>query len=337
MPSKRSVRTLALASFVVLALALTGCITGDGMASAFSREFSGDPSIVSMKLSSADNVAFSGGVGGTVELNDGLDSDTVADLSARMRAFGAEDANSDKPMRIDLVVDEWQFPVLTDPSANGELLDLVADYRADDRLVGGTVISDEHVNDVRNATVVAHDADDLRTLFTEVPRRFADAGLRPNRIVRTADGVAEFEGPAGERADAAFTLFDALRAELRLTAFTLSDDTLDITLAHEADLERAKEVAAAAVGGALDPLWASDLVTLFPGSRGDAARELLAQLDDDVRASITTAWTNDADLTLRVTSSAEVAPLVDAVSSLGESALQVCVLRADEEVCLDEG
>ncbi|SJN10899.1 hypothetical protein FM113_10500 [Leucobacter sp. 7(1)] len=315
----------------LLLTVLSGCMTGDGTHAAFTREFAGDPAVVDLDLSSADNMPFTGGVGGEVTLRSDLDDAELRTVVDRVREFGAEhgavdgttaadQAVSGEPsrVRITLLLDGWRFPVLMDAQAGDALLGVVAELRGDARVEAGSFSSQNFTNAASSARLEAADSGAAFALLGESPELFATLGRVPEVTVATAPSAAErvvltgVPGPWLERAGAGYA---ALRAAVPLTAFEADPSAVTVTLASEADLERAEGLARATLqhgdGGSV--YFQSDLVTLFPGATGGAARTLLAALPADARAGIESLWTDDRALQIGAADAQRLADIAAAV------------------------
>lgn len=317
---------MACAALVgVLLIALTACASGDGVKRSFSQQFAGDPAVLSVDLSSADNMPFTGGVGGTVTLRDGLSDAAIRDFAERVGEFATQHAGdgAGSRVRIDLVMSDWAFPVLAAPQANDALLTLLSELRADQRVDAATLSSKQYQADVTHVTLVAATPAEIPALIIDAPAAFAAAGMSPPMTLKSpADEPAPIEvsGHMGPWADAAFRAYDALRAEIPLTSFRAEADAVTVTLAHEVDLDRARALTQAALGStSAEVFFQSDLVTLFPGARGDQARSLLAQVGPDALAGVVSVWTNDQSATLTLDSTAYLAELARAISDLQSS------------------
>ncbi|NYD66360.1 hypothetical protein [Agromyces atrinae] len=302
----RTRRRIALAAgAAALALLLSGCFTGDAAVTSFTREFSNDPVVSRLDLSSADNMPFSGGVGGTVHLVDDVDQSQVVDLSARVAEFG-----DDYRVRIDLAFDDWRVPVLRESRANTDLLDVVGQLRADARVQTATFSSSDYDADIDHVMLIATAETDIRSLFSDAPTLLADTGMSPTLSVRRLAGPAEaveFTGRPGPWTDAAFAAYDALRSAVALTAFQAGETAIGVRVRDEADVERARAITDDALDGSgIEVFFSSDLVTLAPGAHGHEVRALLAALADETRDDLDGVWTDDSTATLTIASLAEV-------------------------------
>ena len=316
----------------VLVLVLTGCVSGDAVLGSFEREFADDPAVLEVDLSSADNMPFTGGVGGTVILREDLAEEQLREFANRIVDFRAETDGDgdDSRVRIDLAVDDWTFPVLATGKANTALLDVVVALRADSRLRSGTVTAADYRTDVTHATLVAASTAAISALISDVPVAFAAAGQTPSitlRSPRSAQSTFEVSGKLGPWALEALRVYEALQAEVAVTSFSAYETEVTVTLADERDVDVARTVAA----GLLDQaqvmvFFQSDVVTLFPGAHGDQAREVLAAIDPESRASIVSAWTDDRSVAFTVGSIASVEPLTRPVAdALGAADFPVTI------------
>lgn len=322
----------------LLLTVLSGCMTGDGMHAAFTREFARDPAVVDLDLSSADNMPFTGGVGGEVTLRSDLDDAELRAFVDRVREFGADRGAADgttaadqvasgesSRVRITLLLDGWRLPVLMDAQASDALLGVVAELRGDARVEAAGFGSQNFTNAASSARFEAADGGEAFTLLAESPELFATLGRMPEVTVATAPSAAErvvltgVPGPWLERASAGYA---ALRAAVPLTAFEADPSAVTVTLASEADLERAEGLARATLqhgdGGSV--YFQSDLVTLFPGATGGAARTLLAALPADARAGIESLWTDDRALQIGAADAQRLADIAAAVDGSAAAA-----------------
>ncbi|MBC9926262.1 MULTISPECIES: hypothetical protein [unclassified Leucobacter] len=319
------IRVVCAALVGVLLMTLSACATGDGVKKSFSQQFAGDPAVLRVDLSSADNMPFTGGVGGTVTLRDGLSDAAIRDFAERVGEFAAQHAGdgAGSRVRIDLVMNDWAFPVLASPQANDALLTLLSELRADQRVSAATLSSKQYQSDVTHVTLVAATPAEIPALITDAPAAFAAAGMRPPMTLKSpAEEPApiELSGRMGPWAEAAFHAYDALRAEIPLTSFRAEKDAVTVTLVDEHDLDIARALTQATLDStSAEVFFQSDLVTLFPGARGDQARSLLAQVDAAALADVVSVWTNDQSATLTLNSTANLAELARAISDLQSS------------------
>lgn len=289
----------ALAAAMCALVSLTGCMTGDGVASAFRQEFSADPAIESLDLSSADNMPFTGGVGGMVILRDGASDEQVRDVSGRIVEFAAGEADrrGEARVRIDIEVGEWRIPVLTETETNEAVLDLALAQRADAASVSGDIGSQDHRSDVTHVALHAVDAPSAFALFGETAGRFSERGLEPAITVAAesaSEGSVELSGRPGPWLERAQHAYDGLRAEVALTSFRAEQDAFTVTVGSERDAPEAASIARAALGvPGIEVFVESNIVTLFPGATGDTVRSILADMGDERMETIDTVWTDD--------------------------------------------
>lgn len=303
-----------------LLLALTGCASGDGVQASFNRQFSNDPAVARVDLSTVDNMPFTGGVGGTVFLRDGLSEAEVRAFAERVRGFSGQnmDDRHGPRVRVDLVADGWTFPVLASATANGALLDLIYQLRADARLSSGSLGSKNYQADVDHATLVSSPAKGMATLITDAPAAFADKGMAPSITLKSPvgePGSFSVSGRLGPWAGSAFHAYEALSAKIPLTSFRADEAAITVTLAHESDLNTARAITHAALDPARTAVfYQSEIITLFPGARGDQARNLLAAIDADTRSHLVSVWTDDRSATLTMNSNARLQELANTVA-----------------------
>lgn len=319
------IRALCAALGCILLLALVGCVAGDGVQASFTRQFSADPAVARVDLSTADNMPFTGGVGGTVFLRDSLSEAEVREFSERVREFGDQSTNDQQGsrVRIDLAVDGWEFPVLAAPAANDALLDLVYRLSADPHASSGSMSSKTYQDDISHVSVVAAATTALPSLITDAPLAFAAEGMTPSFTFKSpADEPVsvKLSGRMGPWAESAFDLYEALRAELPLTSFGAEETTTTVTLADESDLDRARSITETVAGPPpTDVFYQSDLITLYPGARGDQLRDLLAPIGAEVRAHLVSAWTDDSRAALTVTSKADLQEMARTITENRDS------------------
>lgn len=314
------VRALWTVLACALVLALAGCVSGDGVQDSFLRQFSNDPAVARVDLSTVDNMPFTGGVGGTVFLNDSVSEAEVRAFAERVRGFSNQNVDDQRGsrVRIKLVADGWTFPVLASATANESLLDLVYQLRADSRVDSGSLGSKNYQADIDHATLVSPATTGMGTLITDAPAAFAAKGMAPSITLRSPagePGTFSVSGHMGPWAESAFHTYEALSTEIRLTSFKADEDAITVTLAQESDLNRARDLTQAA----LDPtqtavFYQSELVTLFPGARGDQARILLAAVDTGTRANLVSVWTDDRSATFTMKSTAGLQQLAHTIS-----------------------
>jgi len=288
----------------LLTLVLAGCVSGDAVLGSFEREFANDPAVVSVDLSSADNMPFTGGVGGTVVLHDGLHDEQVREFVHRIVDFRAQ-TNGDRNearVRIDLVMDGWKLPVLATGDANTALLDVVFALARDPRVRSGTIISSDFGSDIDHVSLVTATTTDFPTLITEAPAAFAETGQNPLITLHSPEGAesaVEVSGVMRAWAQEAFGAFEALQDQMPVTSFSAEESEITITLANERDVDAARMV----VEHHLDPaqvevFYQSDLVTLAPGAHGDRVREALARIDASLQPGLVAVWTDDRSMTV---------------------------------------
>lgn len=296
---------LSVLGLFLLTLVLAGCVSGDATLGSFEREFANDPAVVSVDLSSADNMPFTGGVGGTVVLDDGLDDEQVREFVHRIVDFRAQtDGDREESrVRIDLVMDGWKLPVLATDDANTALLDVVFALVRDPRVLSGTIISSDFGSDIDHVSLVTATIADFLTLITDAPTAFAETGRNPPITLHSPEGAevaVEVSGVMRGWAQEAFGAFEVLQDQIPVTSFSAEEPEITITLANEGDVEAARMV----VEQHLDPaqvevFYQSELVTLAPGAHGDRAREVLARIDADLQAGLVAVWTDDRSMTVR--------------------------------------
>ncbi|GAA1628613.1 hypothetical protein [Leucobacter chromiireducens] len=351
----REVRWGGLLLGVLLLVGLTGCMTGDGVHAAFTREFARDPAVVDLDLSSADNMPFTGGVGGEVTLRSDLGEAELRAFAERVREFGADhggaatdQAGSSDPsrVRITLLLDEWRLPVLMDPEAGNALLEVFGELRGDARVQTGGFGTRDFTDSATSARLEVADGETAFALLAESPELFAGLGRMPEVTVATVPGVPErvvLTGAPGAWSDRAGAGYAALGAAAPLTAFEADPAAVTVTLASEADLARAEGVARGTLrygdGGSV--YFQSDLVTLFPGASGGSARVLLADLPVDASAGIESLWTDDHALQLGAPGARELAVIAAAVdqspAAAGLGPVTIRVGPADEPTLAIEG
>lgn len=322
-------RRIALCSVAgaLTAGSLVGCATGDAVHDQFAREFSRDPAVVELDLSSADNQAFTGGVGGEVSLRDDITDAELRAFGERVREFAVDHdtrvlgSAGPSNVRISVLFDGWRVPVLLDEAQGGALLDATKELRGDSRVDAVVFNSVEFTTVVDSATIEIADGDTAFAMLAESPGLFAQLAPSPTLTVTTRPGAAErvvLAGAPGPWLDSARASYDALTAQLALTGFEADQETATVRLANEADLARAEALARAALqGSTLAVTFQSDLVTLFPGATGGAARALLAELPENARAALESVWTDDRALKLGATDRAAVAALARAIDGAG--------------------
>lgn len=330
-PSRRAKAAAALLVCGLLAASLTACMTGDRVHGAFTREFSRDPAVVSMDLSSADNMPFTGGVGGEVVLRDDISDAELRDFTERVRAFAADQpgpdtaggdgagstAGTSSRVRVTVLYDSWRIPVLADESQGAALLDVFGELSRDPRVRGGGFTSRDFTTAVDSARIEVTDGPAVFDLLAGQQQVFAALAKAPRLTVAT-DASPEsnsepverivVEGTPGAWLDAAAATYASLRAAIPLAAFEADASAVSVTLAQESDLGKAREISRALLpGGDSAVAFQSDVVTLFPGAHGDAARALLAELPARDRARVATVWTDDRALQLGVADEPAVA------------------------------
>ncbi|GAA1320446.1 hypothetical protein ACFSWE_04920 [Leucobacter albus] len=293
----------------------------------FAREFSRDPAVVELDLSSADNQAFTGGVGGEVSLRDDITDAELRAFGERVREFAVDHdtrvlgSAGPSNVRISVLFDGWRVPVLLDEAQGDALLDATKELRGDSRVDAVVFNSVEFTTVVDSATIEIADGDTAFAMLAESPGLFAQLAPSPTLTVTTQPGAAArvvLAGAPGPWLGSARAAYDGLTAELALTGFEADQEAATITLANEADLARAEALARAALqGSTLAVTFQSDLVTLFPGATGGAARALLAELPENARAALESVWTDDRALKLGATDTAAVAALARAIDGAG--------------------
>lgn len=316
----------------LLAFLLAGCVSGDAVLGSFEREFADDPAVVSVDLSSADNMPFTGGVSGTVVLRDNLANEQVRELADRIVNFRAETDGDQEGsrVRIDLVTDGWKFPVLRTGDANAALLNVVLALRADPRVCSGTISSDDYQSDIDHASMATATTADIPALITDIPVAFAETGQIPPITLRSPEGdrgAVEVSGMLGPWAQDAFGAFVAIQDKVPVASFTAEESQATVTLVNESDVNAARLV----VNGMLDPtqvevFYQSNLVTLAPGAHGDQTREILASIDTDVQAGLVAVWTDDRSLSITsdtIASAHRLAPPI--ADALGATAFPVTI------------
>lgn len=321
----KQVRLSVIAIACALSLALAGCMAGSEWVSSFSREFSDDPAVASLDLTTADNMPFTGGVGGTVLLRDGLDDAQTRAISEDVRKFGeqVESPPDDPRFRITLDSDGWTFPVLADASSNSALLDLVLAFRADPRFASGEIRSADYRSTVSHVSVTTTHTADAFTAFSEATTAFSTLGPSAGFTITgpsDPEGSLKLSGNPGPWVQPAQQVYDALRSTVSLASFRAEESSITVTVSDESDAASAEEIAMVALDGApLDIFVQSDLITLFPGARGTSARSVLAGLDANARDLIVGVWTDDASVSLHVDSVASAGTVAEALSHAPET------------------
>ncbi|MFF1539128.1 hypothetical protein ACFVWL_03590 [Microbacterium sp. NPDC058269] len=331
----------AVLAACVLLLALAGCASGDAVQGSFEREFGDDPAVVRLDLSTADNMPFTGGVGGTVTVRDELDEEQLRGLVGRIVSFRGDTAGDEDEsrVRIDVVASDWTFPVLATQESSAAVLDAVFELRADPRVRSGTFISTDYQNDLDHVTLIAASTSEIAGLILDAPAIAAAGGKTPSITVRSPEdggSAVEVSGRLGAWASDAVRAYETLRAQVPVTAFRAEEAAVSVTLADEGDVDAARTI----VAEILDPtsttvFYQSNLVTLSPGANGNEARGILDELDERARASVASVWTDDRSLTLTATSVGAVEHLAGAVSrspGAAEVPVRIAVGQGDDTV-----
>lgn len=327
--SRRFAAALLLAVGVALGASLAGCATGDAVHGAFVREFANDPAVVGLDLSSADNQPFTGGVGGEVSLRDDVTDAELRAFAERVRAFAADQgggevgavqgAEQGSRVRISALFDGWRIPVLLDRAQGDALIDVASELRGDARVRAATFTADALATAVSSARLEVVDGDAAFALLGASPNLFARLATAPAVTVATLPTSPErvvLAGAPGGWLDGADAAYKALHAELSLTGFEAAPDEVKVTLAREADRDRADAIARLALLDASLPVRIqSDLVTLGPGATGGAARDLLAALPADASGAVESVWTDDRALQLGAAGPEGLAALARAIDA----------------------
>ena len=323
-------RTLTAALIILgsagLTGSLTGCLTGDGAAGEFGRLLADESIVDTFELSSADNMPFTGGVGGVVELSDYTSEAQLRDLSERIVEFAAEDEaqadnhSADQPSRIqvDLLIDGWRFPVLTEPAAQQALLDVILDQRSDGSLTSGSVSSRAYRADVTHVALDLSEETNAFDALDNAATRFSEAGMSPVVAVDgpTPDGGSiTLEGTPGPWLETARQSYDAVGAQVSLTAFEAEAEEITVTVREERDAPLAASALEAALGrSGITPFVQSELLTLAPRATGETARAVFATMDPGAFASVASAWSDDRNLQLQIDTVDHVDEVVDTLA-----------------------
>lgn len=335
----RPKRLLAVAVACAAAMSLTGCLAGSAEVADFTREFADAPAVERLDLSTADNMPFTGGVGGTVFLRPDLDDAQRRAFSEDVRMFGEDligDA-SDPRYRIDLDGDGWRFPVLAEHAANENVLDLIEDYGSDPRVVSGAVRSSDYQRTVDHVSLVVAAPTDAFALFAESEKTLSAAARNAALTVESPGDSAvavHVEGRPGPWLQTAREVYDGILAALPLRAFRASETELTLKVPDENDADAAATLAASLLGGApVNVFVQSDLVTLAPGASGATTRALLSGLDAAAHTGLLAVWTDDRTASFRFDSRENAgafgAALADAPEAAGFSTIEVTAGPAD--------
>ncbi|MFD5224505.1 hypothetical protein ACFWHT_02680 [Microbacterium sp. NPDC058342] len=294
------------------ATVLTGCATGDGLAPAFAHEFSDDPAVAEVDVTTIDGMPFTGGVSGTVRTTADLDDGTITALVQHVRAFAAE-AGADR-VRIEIHTDGWSFPALLDADAGARVLDRLRALRADPRLLSGTLSAGES-GSVEHLALVTTDPDATISTWRE---GVGDEGWLPAHLaIADEQGILAIDGPPGDWADPALQVRARLEGEVALRAVEIERSSIRVRVGDEADVQRAQEIVDAAADRSMTVSVASDLVLLAPGARGDAVRDLLAALPPPDADVVQDVWTDDVAARFTIRGRGALLPLA---RSLGAAA-----------------
>ncbi|MEV7691791.1 hypothetical protein AB0N73_00480 [Microbacterium sp. NPDC089189] len=313
-------RWRALAAIVLAgALILTGC-SGDGAREDFAATFGDDATIAGIELSTADNMPFTGGVSAEVRAQAGATDAQLRALTDRLSAFAHDRADTD--VRITLVADEATVPVFADAGLSARVLARAQSLRADERVASVALTSRPGEDRVSGVSVglTGDDGAEAFALARSLPEVLADV-TRSGRLhltVRGADEAVRIQGDAGAWIDDAERAWTAVAGAVPTTGLHAEPERLEVTLAREVDVAAAA-AAASAAPGAPAVVFASPLVDLGAGASGDAARALLAALDDARLSEVRTLWTDDGSIDLTVDSPARAASLAQAVSARPEA------------------
>lgn len=282
------------AALALTAVLVSGC-TGDGEAGAFAAEFSDDPAVASLELTSHDNQPFTGGVSGQVVAREGLTDHEVSALVDRLSSYTRENGERMRGL-VSLLADDVELIITghleTDAAAVGTALALRADERVMSAEIAESFIA-----------LVSADVGAAVELIRDLPELTATAPpeARVELFVRTEDRVVDV-GDAPQRVAGALAAWDALVAEVPLTGMRLRDDVLVMTLAQEADYARAAERARVLLPEAEPRLaFASELIRLGE-SDGVRARDLVDRLDTHDLERIAYVWESGSRLQIAVTS-----------------------------------
>jgi hypothetical protein len=282
------------AALAVTAMLVSGC-TGDGEAGAFAAEFSDDPAVASVELTSHDNQPFTGGVSGQVVAREGLADDKVSALVDRLSSYTRENGERMRGL-VSLLADDVELIVTGQLETDAAAVDTALTLRSDERVVSGE-IAESFI------ALVGADVGAAIELMRDLPELVAQAPAeaRAELFVRTEDRVVDV-GDAPPRVAGALAAWDTLIVEAPLTGMRLRDDVLVMTLAQETDYARAADRAAALLGDA-DPrlAFASDLIRLGEAD-GARARDLVGRLDASQLGRIAYVWESGTRLQIAVTS-----------------------------------
>lgn len=312
----------AAAVLLATAALLTGCATGDGMAASFTAAFAGDPDVTGVDLTSADKMAFTGGVSGTITVRDDAPDARVRDLSERVRTHGPRE---DKPVRIDLGLAGFEVPVLSDAAANSALLDVALAARADPRLRGALFSSQDYGTVAGLVSLTTADAASVFVMMPEAARMAATLPGHPSFHGTISDAARSvtLDGRPGPWVDAVARAWSAVTAQVAIASFQAEETTLTLRVVDEAAVELARSLVLQALDGTtMEVTVASDLITLFPGADGSAVRALVAQLAPEVRARIRSIWTNDESASFTVDDLDDAGPVAAAIAGAAPADLR---------------
>lgn len=125
----------------------------------------------------------------------------------------------------------------------------------------------------------------------------------------------------------------ALSATAPLAALDAEEESIRVTVQHEADANLAAAILSDITAGSNTAFAVqSDLVTLAPSANGTALRSVLTALDETTLAEITTAWSDDRSMTLHLTSVASVETVAAALETEPQTAaFETISLSASED------
>lgn len=316
MSGRRSPRRAAHAVVLLAVLSLAGC-TGDGEAAAFERAFRGDAAVQSVDLTSGDNQPFSGGVSGEVIARDDIRDEEFTALAARIGDYTRENGERMRG-RVSLVADGFGVLIVGNAAADEAATRLLLVLRGDDRVDAVTI-------EESALSVVAVGAGEAVDVARDLPASLNGAVSERVRFVsvRTDDRAVDLAGaPSSLRS--ALALWDAVGASVPLSGIRLRDTgDLTLTLAREADLDRARDAA-----GAAPVRFASELIRLGD-SDGGTARSLVARLDASVLARISSVWASDTRLQIAVRTAADAVSLAPAIETALPAGLTAATVVVD--------
>ena len=300
-----------------ITIAFTAC-SGDSVRGDFARAFGSDPAVAHLDLSTADNMPFTGGVGGTVTIADGVSDEALHDLATHMSAFAADRPDGEVSIVLDAEGGALEVPIFAVERLTTDALDRALTLLDDPRVEAVSLVAADGETGISSVSMQVATAPDTFALAMAAPDqlRAVTSGTQLFVHVASKQDRSRVKGDAGPWIGEAERLWTTVAASVPITGVQAEPERTTFTLAHEKDLATAEAVLPTSQSAAgTSVAFASQLVSLGSDATGETARAVLADLSPTVSATILQVWTNDHESRWTVATPAHAVALANEIAA----------------------